>query len=101
MSASRVLRDELVCQLQKENNFLKELFKKKQNTENIFFGKHVSVSAYHDMNGNLIPSKKGIFLDILIKYPSQCHILYKKENNKQEILTVKLMNVEFDEEIKF
>ena len=101
MSASRVLRDELVCQLQKENNFLKELFKKKQNTENIFFGKHVSVSAYHDMAGNLIPSKKGIFLDILIKYPSQCHILYKKENNKQEILTVKLMNVEFDEEIKF
>ena len=26
MSASRVLRDDLVCQLQKENNFLKELF---------------------------------------------------------------------------
>lgn len=101
MSASRVLRDELVCQLQKENNFLKELLKKKQNTENIFFGKHVSVSAYHDMVGNLIPSKKGFFLDILLKNPSQCHILYKKENNKQEILTVNLRNVEFDQEVKF
>ena len=101
MSASRVLRDDLVSQLQKENSFLKELFKKKQNTENIFFGKSVTISSYHDMAGNVIPAKKGIFLDILIKYPSQCHILYKKKNNKQEILTVNLRNVEFDEEVKF
>ena len=36
MSSSRVLRDELVCQLQKENNFLKELFKKKK-IQKIYF----------------------------------------------------------------
>ena len=100
MSSSRVLRDELVCQLQKENNFLKELFKKKKNTENIFNGKHVNIKSYRDIADNVIPSKKGFFLDILLKYPSQCHILYKKENNKQEILTENLRNVEFDEEIK-
>ena len=100
MSASRVLRDDLVCQLQKENNFLKELLVNKKNGESIFYGKTVTIKSYRDIAANVIPSKKGIFLDILLKYPSQCHILYKKENNKQEILTENLRNVEFDDEIK-
>jgi hypothetical protein len=100
MSASRVLRDDLVCQLEKENNFLKELLVNKKNGESIFYGKAVTIKSYRDISDNVIPSKKGFFLDILLKYPSQCHILYKKENNKQEILTENLRNVEFDDEIK-
>ena len=79
MSASRVMRDELVLQLQKENTFLRELVKKGQGN---FYGKNVTIKSYADMDGNVIPERTGILLDIM--FSSHCHILHKKENNKHK-----------------
>lgn len=103
MSASKVLRDDLVIQLQKENNFLKKIYNNKNSK---FFGKKVRINGYStlDSSGNTIPikEKEGIFIKFNNdRYDPHCLILLEIKNGNQFFVNVSIENFIFLDKIEF
>ena len=101
MQTSKVLRDTLVTQLQKENDFLKNLFK-----NNSFYGKKVMISAYiqhFDSSGNHVQDEReGRFIKFINSSNyTDCAMILIKKNNHQQFVKVPFSNFYFLEDIEF
>lgn len=101
MSSSKVLRDTLVTQLQKENNFLKNIFK-----NNSFYGKKIMISSYiqhYDTSGNHIQDEReGRFIKFLNSSSyKDCALVLIKKDNHQQFVAVPFGSFYFLEDIEF
>ena len=95
MSASHVLRDNLIVQLKNENEFLR---KKVFNKTSHFFGKKVLRKA-HSFMGTPVEEAHGTFVDFATTC-SQCHILLTSEESQNKYISLEYFeNIEFLEDV--
>ena len=91
---SNTLRDNVVTELKKSNDFLRNQLSK-QNS-NPLFGYKVTIEEHAiNMASDMFHETSGILLDIK---GSGATILYKNENNKNKIKVFHISNITIDDE---
>lgn len=87
---SRVLRDTVILELQKSNDFLRRQLA--QNTANPFFKYKVIVKQHRVpmQQGNIFPETEGVFISMK---DYNVNVLLKNENNENVIKIFHLNNI--------
>jgi hypothetical protein len=91
---SNTLRDNVVIELKKSNDFLRNQLSK-QNSNPLFGYKVIIESHPINMASDMFHETRGILLDIK---GSSATILYKNENNQNKVKLFHLNNVTIDDE---
>ena len=96
MSASKILRDNLVTELQTEVNFLRNYIVKKQDeTGDKLYGRKVKITEHNaDMTTQIIYDGDAIFLGIH-KTHGYGKVLRINDGNKGKLCLIRLENIEF------
>ena len=91
---SNTLRDNVVTELKKSNDFLRNQLSKQKS--NPLFGYKVTIEEHTiNMASDIFPETRGILLDIK---GSSATILYKNENNQNKVKLFHLNNITIDDE---